>query len=171
MKFLKLLLISFVLLFVLVTTISLFIPSSVRISKAVNVVAKKDSLYQEVADIRRWPLWYPPMQDTAVQTRWEQDGNTVWLNGTKIVIDKRKTDEILASLSTQSGRKVISGWKFMEIQQADSLTVQWYMDFKLKWYPWEKFSSLFYESMYGVQMEKGLQNLKALAEKDHSSLN
>jgi hypothetical protein len=34
------------------------------------------------------------------------------------------------------------------------------MDFRLSWYPWEKFSSLFYEKTYGTMMETGLLNFK-----------
>jgi hypothetical protein len=34
------------------------------------------------------------------------------------------------------------------------------MDFRLSWYPWEKFSSLFYEKTYGAMMERGLNDLK-----------
>ena len=63
---------------------------------------------------------------------------------------------------TDKGSSVISGFKTIR-HSGDSLTLQWYMDFKLKWYPWEKFRSLFYENIYGVQMEQGLSNLKELA--------
>jgi len=63
---------------------------------------------------------------------------------------------------TEKGKPVISGFKTIR-HPGDSLTLQWYMDFKLKWYPWEKFRSLFYENIYGVQMEQGLHNLKELA--------
>jgi hypothetical protein len=38
------------------------------------------------------------------------------------------------------------------------------MDFRLRWYPWEKFSSLLFEKQYGTQMEAGLESLKQLAE-------
>jgi hypothetical protein len=34
------------------------------------------------------------------------------------------------------------------------------MDFKLRWYPWEKFSSLLLEKRYGPVMEQGLAKLK-----------
>jgi hypothetical protein len=34
------------------------------------------------------------------------------------------------------------------------------MDFQLGWYPWQKFSTFFFESTYGALMEKGLANLK-----------
>ncbi|HVE60520.1 MAG TPA: hypothetical protein VNA26_01785 [Chitinophagaceae bacterium] len=38
------------------------------------------------------------------------------------------------------------------------------MDFHLKWYPWQKFSSLLYEERYGTMMQNGLTNLKEITE-------
>ncbi|MEJ0105618.1 MAG: hypothetical protein WDO19_24995 [Bacteroidota bacterium] len=60
---------------------------------------------------------------------------------------------------------MISGWEAKSYNQSDSLTVQWYLDFKLKWYPWDKFFSLAYDKMYGTQMEQGLKNLKENVER------
>jgi hypothetical protein len=45
------------------------------------------------------------------------------------------------------------------------------MDFKLRWYPWEKFKSLFFENIYGAHLERGLGNLKELSEGRRSSSN
>jgi hypothetical protein len=72
-----------------------------------------------------------------------------------------QTDSTLVYQLQQSGRKrVINGWELYGGPASDSLTLQWYMDFQLGWYPWEKFSSLFYEKTYGAMMERGLLNLK-----------
>jgi hypothetical protein len=38
------------------------------------------------------------------------------------------------------------------------------MDFRLRWYPWQKFGSLLYEDTYGTMMQQGLQKLKTSAE-------
>jgi hypothetical protein len=38
------------------------------------------------------------------------------------------------------------------------------MDFHLKWYPWKKFSSLFFENRYGVLMEQGLSHIKKITQ-------
>lgn len=66
----------------------------------------------------------------------------------------------------QAGRpEVTNVWKVYEHQQTDSITLQWYMDFHLKWYPWTKFGSLFFENTYGVMMERGLLNIKELSDK------
>ena len=69
-------------------------------------------------------------------------------------------------MQLQQGNKdaVINGWKIYEYQGVDSLTLQWYMDFHLQWYPWKKFGSLFYENTYGVMMQEGLTNIKGVVE-------
>jgi hypothetical protein len=66
-------------------------------------------------------------------------------------------------MKKDEGRPVLNGFKFIKHAQGDSVTLQWFMDFRLRWYPWEKFRSLFYENIYGVQMEQGLGNLKELS--------
>src|SRR5690606_40606695 len=67
---------------------------------------------------------------------------------------------LLAEMKGLSDRKILSGWQIIHHQGSDSTVVQWYMDFKLKWYPWDKFSSLLMENAYGPAMEKGLQRLR-----------
>ena len=70
-----------------------------------------------------------------------------------------------AALQQAGKMPLINGWKIYHHPSTDSLTLQWYSDFHLKWYPWQKLGSLFYENTYGVMMEEGLGNLKRLAEK------
>ena len=76
---------------------------------------------------------------------------------------KAVTDSsVVYYLAGAGSKKVDNGWNL--VREQGSLTVQWYMDFKLRWYPWEKFSSLLFEKQYGTQMEIGLAKLKRLAE-------
>lgn len=166
MKLIKLAFISLLVFFILATLISLFIPSHLRISKAVNIAADKDSIYSYVSNTRQWPDWYPVLSESG--TGPEFVGNdSIQIKGTGIRIIDRQAGQILATMRSESGRGLETGWKFMHIAQQDSVTVQWFMDFNLSWYPWDKFSSLFYESLYGVQMEKGLARLKELSEKQN----
>ena len=78
-----------------------------------------------------------------------------------ITMQSQSDSEVVVQMQQGNKPPVISGWKFHEFPNADSLTLQWYMDFRLKWYPWQKFGSLFYENTYGRMMEEGLTNLKA----------
>lgn len=164
MKFIKLAFLSFLFLFVLVTGISLFIPSAVRISKAVNIQAELDSVYREVSIIQNWKNWHPALKDLPAEDFiYPEDGSMRVKDNFLRIIQKNKT-ELIAEFKKERGRPLVSGMKLISHPLVDSITLQWYMDFKLRWYPWEKFRSLFYENIYGVQMEQGLSNLKQLME-------
>src|SRR5215470_2233819 len=59
MHYLKLAFISFIFLFLLLTGISLFIPSHIRLSKAIRIAAEKDSVLALIRDPVKWKSWYP----------------------------------------------------------------------------------------------------------------
>ncbi len=84
---------------------------------------------------------------------------------------EKKADERIAVMQKKNGKPMISGWKCIQQPGADSTTLQWYMDFKLRWYPWEKFSSLVFDKSYGGRMEQGLNNIKKIVEADRTSIN
>jgi hypothetical protein len=48
---------------------------------------------------------------------------------------------------------------------SDTTVVQWYFDFRLKWYPWEKFGSIVFDQQLGPSMESSLENLRINFEK------
>jgi hypothetical protein len=166
MHVVRLAIISITLLFLLVTGISLFIPSHVRISKAVNIKAERDSIMLQLGDPPRWKNWYPGM-DTA---KLLYEGGMVKgvmpdeQSQTAVVVTQRSADEVVTEFTGYKMKRVVSGWKMIGAPGSDSVTVQWYMDFYLRWYPWEKFSSLLLEKSYGPKMEQGLFNLKKQVE-------
>lgn len=148
MRIIKFGIISFFFLFLLITLISLLIPSKIRLSKATNLPNRREQVF---ILLKNDTAWHPAYQDTASAQ-------------TMAALDKKlveQTDSTYVLQLQQQGRKpVISGWQVYGQPTADSLTLQWYMDFRLSWYPWEKFSSMFYERTYGFMMEKGLANFK-----------
>lgn len=148
MRILKLGLISFGFLFLLITLISLLFPSEIRLSRAANLPNNKQQIFTL---LQKEEAWHPAYQDSATR-------KAITTMQRKTL---RQTDSTLVIQLQQEGRKpVVSGWQVYGTPQSDSLTLQWYMDFTLSWYPWEKFSSLFYESTYGTMMERGLANFR-----------
>jgi hypothetical protein len=157
-------------LFLLITGISLFIPSHIRISKAINVKATKDAVIREISDAANWKNWYPGLDSTKpLYVNGKMRGVVFNKSDAKnlvyIKIYKESENEITAQYVNKNRRPVINGWKIISYPSSDSLTIQWYVDFHLRWYPWEKFRSLLFEKIYGSQMEQGLNNLKVLVEK------
>ena len=147
MRFIKLGIISIVMIFLLFTGMSLFIPSYVRISRAINLASSAEKVIANLNDTGQWRNWYPGFDEMKKA-------------GTEIVFRDRKENELTVDFKS-SGKKIISStWQTIPFSQSDSVTLQWYMHFKLNWYPWEKFGSLLYEKSYGQQMETGLQNIK-----------
>lgn len=157
MHIVKLSLIVFVLFFVLFTAISLLIPSHIRISRAINLKADRDSLFRLIKNTNHWRYWHPGFLQKDVKT--ELAANDLVVKPVTI------TDTLVAvQLIKKDKRPVVNGWRLYSFPSTDSLTLQWYMDFRLPWYPWHKFSSLFYEKTYGTMMEQGLTNLKQRVE-------
>lgn len=151
-RLIKLALISIVFLFVVVTAISLLIPSHIRISKAINIYGTKDSVFELIGDTTKWSEWHPAFIPNDSARKFPPVH----------IIQKNQNDsEIVMHLQQENKPEVTNGWKIYQHSITDSLTLQWYMDFHLKWYPWKKFGSLFYENTYGVMMEQGLENIKA----------
>lgn len=156
MRIIKLGLLSFGILFCVLLFISLLFPSHIRLSKATNVVNKKDSLLSLVSRQDQWPRWHPAFVESTSA-------------GRLLTLEKKvlqQTDStFMIQLQAAGKAPVINGWQVFGTPTSDSLTIQWYMDFKLGWYPWQKFSSLFFEQTYGRMMQQGLTNIKVLLEK------
>ena len=155
MKVIKLAVISFVFVFIMATLFSLMVPSHLRISKAVNVAADKDSIFSLINNKSNWPRWHPAFQQG-------KSVDEVLANNKIIITPLIKTDSLVTMQWKQADKRpVINGWQLHHLPSSDSLALQWYMDFDLQWYPWQKFGSLFYENIYGSMMEKGLTNIKS----------
>lgn len=161
MRLVKLAIISIVFLFGVVTLISLLIPSQVRISKAIDLTSEGNNALKLVGDKDKWKLWHPAYEPTndSIQNLWIQQ--TAWKKITE------NDSVVIVELQPKGKYPIINGWKLYRHNHSTStepVTLQWYMDFKLSWYPWQKFRSLFYEGTYGKMMEIGLNNLKEQAQ-------
>ncbi len=162
MKLIKLGLISVIFLFLLVTGISLFIPSTVRISRAVQLNVTTEKLMEQVSNPSNWKNWFPGM-DTAMLFYEEGQLKGAVLNatGSRLLLLQQVSDStVLAEYAGVRQKKVLTGWNVFGDSGTGTVTLQWYMDFSLRWYPWEKFSSILFEKQYGPQMEEGLSRLK-----------
>ena len=167
MRVLKLVIISIVSLLLIITIISLFIPSRVSMSRAVQIHSTRERVMEQLTNPAKWKNWYPDLD--SAKLIYSDNGNVkgLLLNEEKrqsIVISQIKTDEVTAEYRLPN-KKIQTGWQVNPSVDTSSVTVQWYMDFHLHWYPWEKFSSFVFERVYNPQLEKGLNNLKTLLEK------
>ena len=143
-KIAKLGLISIVFFSLMITLISLFFPSKVRISKAIDINSSPEKLMVLLRDTTQWKKWYPGADSAQLLPE----------------ITTLTDSSVVAVTMMQNGRKGVTGWNIYGSSFPNTITLQWYMDFKLGWLPWEKFFGLLFEKRYGPMMEKGLENLK-----------
>ena len=165
MGVIKLGFISLIFFALLITGISLFIPSHIRISKAIDINAGKDSVMLQINDAANWKNWFPG-GDTATSFISDNKITGIGIGGKQaLTITEINDSSVLAKNVGPGSKRGTSGWNIYEGRTSNTVTVQWYMDFHLRWYPWEKFSSLLLEKRYGPMMEQGLDKLKGLLEK------
>jgi Polyketide cyclase / dehydrase and lipid transport len=165
MRLVKLAIISIIVFSLLITGISLFFPSHVRISKAIDISANKDSLLKQIGDPTNWKNWYPGADTSAYFVIAGKIKGIATGDKKALKITEVNDSSVLTMNVGPGSKKGESGWNIFSAGIPNSFTVQWYMDFHLRWYPWEKFSSLLLEKRYGPVMEQGLARLKALLEK------
>ena len=166
MRIFRLVIASAIVLFIICTIISFFIPSDVRVSKAIQINASKESVMEQLRDPSNWKNWYPDADSSKYFYEHDTLKGLILDQEKKhfIVITGKNENEVTASYVLPR-KKIPTGWQIISASGANSVTVQWYIDFHLRWYPWEKFTSFMFEKVYQPQMQKGLDNLKALLEK------
>lgn len=143
-RIIKLGFISFIVFFILLFLMSLLIPSNIRVSRAINIESSKDSIAPYLSDTRKWPKWSE-------------------INSDSIEVRLLKAGQDSINMRWKyMGRTITSS--FVMYESAGITVVQWYFDFHLQWYPWEKFGSITFDKQFGGPMENSLNNLKKLIE-------
>jgi hypothetical protein len=163
MRLVKQVLISAVVLFLVTYLFSLIIPSSIRISRAVNISVPKDSLRAVVTDLRSWQQWNELVNNPGL-TNQQYTEKSFSSDQLKVMSEPSAGDTLFTSWSRGKARVLASGFTWQGAN--DQLVLQWYFDVKLRWYPWEKFGSIVFDKQLGPPMEKSLSNLKKLLEKN-----
>jgi hypothetical protein len=165
MRFIRLALLSLFFLFLVIWGLSLLIPSHITLSKAINIKAPADSISLMISNPLNWKYWYPGM-DSALPYIENGVVKGMVINRSDsthpvyLALEKVEKGRTTALFTGRNMKPVLNTWRTIEHQGSDSLTLQWSMDFDLRWYPWEKFASLALEKTYAPKMEQGLTDLR-----------
>jgi hypothetical protein len=160
MKLVKLFIISVVVLFLLLTAFSSLLPSKVRISRAVDINDSAVHVITKIRDLAQWEQWNEYIKILPGKTFTADSIHSSLLT---VAVTGRSKYAVTTSWRQQNG-KTFPG-VFNAVPQGSATVVQWYFEFSIKWYPWEKFGSIIYDKELGPQMEQSLLNLKQLLEK------
>ncbi len=161
MKYIKLALVSLVLLFLLVMAITAFIPSTVRISRSAHIEAPLRSVHESVSDLRTWPSWNLFVADSVTST--PSISAEKITDGGLNIMRGAVSDSTIETSWQRSGKSIRGDFVLLDGENETTI-IQWYFDIKLKWYPWEKISSIVFDKQLGPLMDKSLSNLKKISE-------
>jgi len=165
MRFIKLGIISVVVFAIILSAFSLLLPSTIHISRAIDINAPADSVYNSVSDLSRWRYWYADSSFERVSNPSTGKNATVSFSKTTITINAVSKKEIEATWQTANNSPLTGGFNIIPDPTSTITTVQWHFTHKVKWYPWEKFASILSDKALGPFMEKSLENLKQYSEK------
>jgi len=163
MKLIKLGVFSIVALFLLTTFIGALLPSTALVSRAINVNGPGDSILHYVKNIQEWKLWIEGMEKPEVTIYSSSNAD---LGGTIVHITNISDSAVVSSWTTKNGNMQTATIRLISEPIQKLTIVQWQFEQKLKWYPWEKLGSMMNDKILGTMMEKNLNNLKLLVEKN-----
>lgn len=158
--------------FILITLISLIIPSKVMTTKSVTIHAPNEKIAGAIKDLQMWRHWHPvfkadsavmlisrPSTGVGAHAEWQQAGKKNSLTITGIF------PEGLKIALARPGEKVVeNSLLILPMEEAGTFHVEWRSLTRLKWYPWEKFAGIFVSDMTGPGYEAALNELKKYVE-------
>ncbi len=157
MKLIKLVVISLAVLGILITAVSALFPSTVIVSRAIEVNASPKQIAKYVTDLNEWKNW---MSD------WKEN-KPVWKDG-KVLIGSQTIQLVSNNDSSATFNWVATGQRpyLVKIEwiplQTGTYVIHWSFEQHVRWYPWEKFQTLLNEKVLGSKMETELANLRDL---------
>jgi len=165
MRIVKLIVISFAILFLLTTAIGMLFPSTVRITRAVDVTAQYDTVYKYLNDAKYWKLWMAGTDSNTISflsAKTAGRGTVVKIGTGEVTITRTTTDSIFSIWKSAGGNVQNAAFILLNNPAKNLVTVQWYFEQHVNWYPWERLSSLSNDKILGPVIEESLNKLKTV---------
>jgi hypothetical protein len=163
MRKIKVIILSLVILSVLVLLFSLLIPTHSKVSRAINIVGTRDSLRNELLQLKKWVNWHPFLKARPIDSIRFSSANQLEVDHYAFSITGNTDSTIQFLAQNPRGEQMPS--TIAIYNYGDSCIVNWYSSITVKWYPWEKFKTIFYDNMYGPALDSNLIALKYYIEK------
>lgn len=159
-------------LFIMITLVSLLIPSKVVVTRGVEINANSRKVFDEIRDFQHWQNWQPVFKagqskmtysaDCGMRgsfCEWESNGKK-----NKLLFSTMDPNRVTVLLSREGETDVMNVISVLPLSDSNRVQVEWQALTRLKWYPWEKFYGIFIEKQTGPGYEEALNSLKAFVE-------
>jgi len=156
-------------LFIMVTLISLLIPSSIRVSRGVVVRAPAEKVLEQISQVNNWKNWHPVLKSDSINYLKSTNPNSLeWETNNKVntfSIVSSNASEVQATLGREGELPIQNVLTILPLADSSAVQVEWKALVRLRWYPWEKFYGIFVEKISGPGYEEALNSLKIYMEK------
>lgn len=167
MRFIKPVLLAIFFFCVLITLISLLMPSTVMVARTALIDAPPAKVFAAINNMESWPDWFSPMKNkkniliepSAHAIHW---GPETDLNSVKRIDSSRFLSHFILEKKNQNTIDLFFSTDSIEAVQSLQLEMRTVRE--LKWYPWEKFSGMFEDKVSGPALEETLKSLKSFVE-------
>lgn len=168
MRILKLIVSSFIILFLVTTAIGLMFPSTVKVSRAVNINAPYDSVYTYLNDVKYWKLWMEGA-DTAtivfLSAKTAGPGTVAKIgSGGDVTLIRSTVDSIYSSWKVSEDNIQQAVFTVIKDAPGKVTTAQWSFEQQVGWLPWKRFGTMANDKILGPIMEQSLDKLKRVLE-------
>ncbi|MDP4130316.1 MAG: SRPBCC family protein [Bacteroidota bacterium] len=159
----KLVIGSVIALFGIVFFLFALFPSDMSVSRVVRINAPRDSVLGVLSDLRTWSKWNTLIGGGRLEQRdkvfsLQADSNRLETENLTVLRFKTTTDSVLTRWQSASGRSFTG--RYIVTESGGQVILEWSLEFHLRWYPWEKLASMFYDKQLGPLMEQSLLNLR-----------
>jgi uncharacterized cysteine cluster protein YcgN (CxxCxxCC family) len=178
MRFVKAFFVGIIGLFIIITLLSLLIPSRVQVVRTVAIYATTPAAaIKQIAEVVNWKNWHPifTMDSAVIKSRsLSASGKSM-----SYIILHRQKESIITVLSADSATvnillqspdeyDITNELSALAIPGQDCVQVSWKAITQLHWYPWEKFYAIFIDKLTGPGYDLALTGLKDYLEKHPS---
>ncbi len=161
MRLLKLIIISLFVLGAIVTSISALFPSTVMVSRAMEVGATSQQIAHYTSDLNEWNKWMSDWKEN--KAIWKD--STLYIGTQTIKLVSKSDSSVTFDWVATGQRPYIVKFEWFPTQNG-IYVIHWSFEQHVKWYPWEKFQTLLNEKVLGYKMELELANLRDLLLQD-----
>lgn len=153
---------SIVILSLIILFLFALFPSTVSVTRMVQINSTEDKILTNISDLRTWKSWNEFVNSPAAKNELHSKPDSAWVNylrvgGNEISVSGVDRDHVLTLW--RRGDKNFTGQFIIDAKNGPPIVI-WTMNFDVKWYPWEKLASMFYDKQLGPLMEKSLMQLR-----------
>ena len=137
-------------------------PSNISVRRVMQIRCSREKIQHKIADLREWKSWnvlYANGLKNKNNINDSLDIDSVYIQEGYLKISLLKAVPDTVTTLWQQGKRSFTG-NYILTETGGQPVLEWTLQFYIKWYPWEKLASMFYNKQLGPPMEESLLNLR-----------